>query len=197
MCGCKHHYLKSAPCTCACDIHRHARRVARKVDAEDKDNLYVEDVTEAADDDTSAPANVTEPSVGNSDDATEPEDKADLYVEPEPLKAGDWIQVWARVDDNEDVDVAVESGHTRLRLFMADDWFHAGVRNDAIVRPDAGQVPPWVKPARCTSLWEAGGRYARCDLNDGHKGDPHGTQAEGWMWTTADEAGRITEGGAS
>lgn len=133
-------------------------------------------------------------SICRLDEPTEPEDKDDLYVEPEPLKEGDWVQVWAKFVREDNLGALVVATPTGAG--------GEGCRNtyaspDAIVRPDAGQVPPWVKPARCTSLWQAGGRYARCDLNDGHKGDPHGTRAEGWMWTTADEVGRIIEAGVS
>jgi hypothetical protein len=108
MCPCKRHYLKSARCTCACDIHKRFRKVAP--------------------------------------DATEPEDKADLYVEPEPLKEDQNVLVWARV-----VDAKPDSdGEVEVSLRRADgyDTSYATTYTlpDAIVRPDAGQVPPWVKP---------------------------------------------------
>ena len=71
---------------------------------------------------------VTAPSVDNSEDATE----------PEPLKVGDAVLVWARVGT---ADVR------GMRVFTVDatggEW-DAMTRPDAIVRPDAGQVPPWL-----------------------------------------------------
>lgn len=72
----------------------------------------------------------------------EPEDKDDLYVEPEPLKEGDWCLIWAQfdtVEPDDDGDVTVDVPGSGLGTQY--------VRADAIVRPDAGQVPPWVKPA--------------------------------------------------
>lgn len=68
----------------------------------------------------------------------EPEDTDD--VEPEPLKEGDWVQVWAKI---EDVDRDSE-GEVTVRLPR--EW---GMENaeyvlaDAIVRPSAGDLPPW------------------------------------------------------
>lgn len=76
-------------------------------------------------------------------DAAEPEDKDDLFVEPEPLKEGDWCLVWARIERPE-VD---EDGDIPL-VFRAGDGGDASgyAHPDAIVRPSAGQVPPWVRP---------------------------------------------------
>jgi hypothetical protein len=74
-------------------------------------------------------------------DATQPEDATGAYVEPEPLKEGDAVLVWAKVeregDDKNNFYVSVGSEDL--------DWRKAWVDTAAIVRPDAGQVPPWVK----------------------------------------------------
>lgn len=67
------------------------------------------------------------------------EDKDDLYVEPEPLKEGDWCLVWAEVQGSEWSD---DTTPVHLPVPDPDLIF---VPRDAIVRPDAGQVPPWVK----------------------------------------------------
>lgn len=119
---------------------------------------------------------------------------AEVDVEPEPLKEGDALLIWARVRGFADdravhVDITTRHAHA-LRLVP-----HA----DAIVRPDAGQVPPWVKPARCTSLYQGAPTHAlwRCDKPEHNEIIPHGTDGSCSTWTTADEAGRITEGGAS
>lgn len=75
-------------------------------------------------------------------DAPEPEDTDD--VEPEPLKEGDWVQVWARVEDEQYVN---SESNVLLSVVDIDDApGNVWARHDAIVRPDAGQVPPWVKP---------------------------------------------------
>lgn len=80
---------------------------------------------------------VTEPSVDNSEDLTEPE-----------LKKGDWVQVWAEFVDGPD-----EDGDVRVRIRSYDDSPMAGyARSDAIIRPADGATPPWVKPAQCPSL---------------------------------------------
>lgn len=71
----------------------------------------------------------------------EPEDKADLYVEPEPLKEGDWVQVWAKVHDPSPRDDELVELRVRIR---GGGMATAYTTNDAIVRPDAGQVPPWI-----------------------------------------------------
>lgn len=123
-------------------------------------------------------------------DAPEPEDTDD--PEPEPLKEGDWVQVWAQVNRLR------SDGDTVIRFFYgvkhADgtpkDHYDERVRNDAIVRPAAGQVPPWVKPAQCTSLWEASPNdYARC-IKDEHD-DTERHNRPGVFWTTAEEYGRV------
>ncbi len=124
----------------------------------------------------------------------EPEDETDAYVEPEPLKEGDAVLVWAKVVDPErdalgDFAIDVMYGATFDRTFA---------RLDAIVRPDAGQVPPWVKPAQGTSLVRAvGGEYIRCELGSHPPGTLH-SRVGGFSWTENDKGvGRITEGGAS
>lgn len=83
--------------------------------------------------------------------AAEPEDKDDLYVEPEPLRKGDAVLVWVTVDGRVDSD-----GDVRLKpAFFGEvdpTMEHFYSRSDAIVRPDAGQVPPWVKPAQTNDI---------------------------------------------
>ena len=81
------------------------------------------------------------------DAGPEPEDATDAYDEPEPLKEGDWVQVWAQISRPR------SGSDTECRFFFgvknADgtpkDSYDERVRNDAIVRP-ADEVPPWVKP---------------------------------------------------
>lgn len=76
------------------------------------------------------------------DTGVEPEGATDAYVEPEPLKEGDWVHVWAQVDNAQpDMD-----GDLTVTVPMGVGNVESGVyvRPDAIVRPDAGQVPPWV-----------------------------------------------------
>jgi hypothetical protein len=78
-------------------------------------------------------------------DAPEPEDKADLYVEPEPLKEGDWVQVWAQVVDGR----PDGEGEIEIRSLRASDRYYSTYTlPDAIVRPSAGQVPPWLEVER-------------------------------------------------
>lgn len=79
-------------------------------------------------------------------DAPEPEDTDD--VESEPLKEDQHVLVWARVlDAKPDGD-----GEVEVSLHRADGYQTSYATTytlpDAIVRPDAGQVPPWVKPRR-------------------------------------------------
>ena len=76
-------------------------------------------------------------------DATRPEDATDAYVEPEPLKEGDAVLVWAKVVDPERDDL----GDFAIDVMYGATFDRTFARIDAIVRPDAGQVPPWVKPA--------------------------------------------------
>ena len=121
---------------------------------------------------------LSEPSVDNSEDLTE----------PEPLKEGDWALVWAQID------VSRPDGDGDLRVNIpaacAGGYDNAFVRSDAIVRPDAGQVPPWVKPARCTSLYDsgAGNSLMRCEHEAGHAAK----HVVGWIaWTDAEAYGRV------
>lgn len=75
----------------------------------------------------------------------EPEDRDDLYVEPEPLKEGDWCLAWVQVDNpraNDDGNIMVAI--PRVNRF----WLMANIQPDAIVRPSAGQVPPWLEVER-------------------------------------------------
>lgn len=117
----------------------------------------------------------------------EPEDATDAYVEPEPLKEGDWLLVWARVDNaepDEDGEILLYTGRppSNGALYAAPD-------SDAIVRPDAGQVPPWLKPAQCTSLLATGRTTLhRCEGEAGHQKK----HVVGWVaWTDAEAYGRV------
>ena len=78
-------------------------------------------------------------------------DATDAYVEPEPLKEGAAVLVWAKVANG-----GIEDSDDMFRVWINPDGARFAlvvqVEPDAIVRPDAGQVPPWVKPAQCTSL---------------------------------------------
>lgn len=123
-------------------------------------------------------------SICRLDEPTEPEDKDDLYVEPEPLKAGDWGLVWARVTAVQETTACME--------FIGNAAINPSNRTvalNAIVRPAAGQVPPWVKPSRCTSLREYdGGVLKRC-INDASYVGHHFDGRVSW---TDDEAyGRV------
>lgn len=116
---------------------------------------------------------VTEPSVDNSEDLTEPEDaddldtlgglpadddtpavrafvesrvKEDLFedaddVEPEPLKEGDWCLVWMKYERTDNLHI-VHASLTEPSGVGREVYVHP----DAIVRPAAGDLPPWVKP---------------------------------------------------
>lgn len=64
-----------------------------------------------------------------------------ITPEAEPLKEGDWVQVWAQVHEFKSeslasVEIKMRHGNT----------FEVVPHPDAIVRPSAGQAPPWVKP---------------------------------------------------
>lgn len=121
----------------------------------------------------------------------EPEDKDDLYVEPEPLKAGDWALAWVRIEapkPDKDGDVSVSVPLATVSEIESGVYFRA----DAIVRPDAGQVPPWVKPARCTSLIERTADslpvLMRCEGEAGHQT----MHVVGWVaWTDTEAYGRV------
>lgn len=72
----------------------------------------------------------------------------------EPLRKDEWVQVWARVEEPKpDFDGDIELRLDRTNVMASGErWSAVWARPDAIVRPNAGQVPPWVKPAQCTSL---------------------------------------------
>lgn len=72
---------------------------------------------------------------------SEPEDKDDLYVEPEPLKAGDWVWVAGQITETHQhpEDVTVE-------MFSHNEQYQADVRRDRVERM-AG-VPSWAKAAQ-------------------------------------------------
>jgi hypothetical protein len=105
-------------------------------------------------------------------------DEADediAYIEDEPLKEGDWVQVWAQYVTSYD------SGELHLRVSGAGGYVAA--HPDAIVRPSAGQVPPWVKPVEepatlgSVAFCEEGSVFVRVDL--------YGKQP--WMRSAFDE----------
>lgn len=113
-----------------------------------------------------------------------PDDADDVYVEPEPLKEGDWCLVWAQILPNgaamaQGWDEHVSIGGTQAKAY---------VRRDAIIStPD---TPPWVKPAQCTSLWEASPNdYARCIKDEHDDTEPH--NRPGIFWTDAEAYGRV------
>lgn len=90
------------------------------------------------------------------------EDKDDLYVEPEPLKIDQPVLVWAlveRADGAEEVDLAVHRGAYRFNHSVPD------VDINAIVRPDAGQVPPWAKPEATDPTLPTHADFARACKN--------------------------------
>lgn len=132
---------------------------------------------------------ITERTLTRLGDGThaEPEDKDDLYVEPEPLKAGDAVLVWVRVAGTDYLD------EVDVQFSRIDDSTESQlVRADTIVRPDAGQVPPWVKPAQCTSLVERTADslpvLMRCEHEAGHEAK----HVVGWVaWTDAEAYGRV------
>ena len=109
----------------------------------------------------------------------EPEDATDAYVEPEPLKEDQHVLVWAKVVRESDDSVYVSVGSEDL------DWRQAWVGADAIVRPDAGSLPPWVKPARCTSLFMVNRiKLRQCGRpDDGH--EMHSAGSVSWRDATA------------
>lgn len=127
MCGCKHHYLKSAPCACTCESHKDARKVesefvvGQQVSGSDYERLPVGSkvaymdcppLTKVAEDawegeDLSSYSHDHELRIPRTltylGDGThaEPEDTDD--VEPEPLKEGEddkRIGAWERVADH-------------------------------------------------------------------------------------------------
>ena len=109
----------------------------------------------------------------------EPEDATAAYVEPEPLKEDQHVLVWAKVVRESDDSVYVSVGSEDL------DWRQAWVGADAIVRPDAGSLPPWVKPARCTSLFMVNRiKLRQCGRpDDGH--EMHSAGSVSWRDATA------------
>ena len=112
----------------------------------------------------------------------------DTDVEPEPLKEGDWVQVWAQVNRRADSDgdlLLISSAYGEAA--PSSTKFYA--RSDAIVRPSAGQVPPWVKPERCTSLYMGDGALWQCDARPDHAAALHGFGA--FTWNDAEEYGRV------
>lgn len=170
MCGCEHHFDKNAACTCRCGT------CDPPVDPEGEGGCPCD-------------------RCGKHHPATtcaELEDKDDLYVEPEPLKEDDAVLLWARV-----VDAKPDSdGEVEVSLRRADGYQTSYATTytlpDAIVRPDAGQVPPWVKPARCTSLLmvDKTTNLRQC-TRDGQQAHTIHQDSRGTTWVTAAEYGRV------
>ena len=127
-------------------------------------------------------------------DATQPEDATDAYVEPEPLKEGDPDTVTINTLDREEIDRFIRALPAHWSLVNDDDTIDSDDITDVQDAFQTFATPP--KPARCTSLLYDGFLAAliRCGHGEGHGGD-HGTDRIGW--DTAEESGRITEGGAS
>lgn len=115
-------------------------------------------------------------------DATEPEDKDDLYVEPEPLKEGDWVQVWAKFVREDNLGALVVATPTGAG--------GEGCRNtyaspDAIIRTN--DAPPWVNAAEKAAI-------AEVLASEGHMGRRAAKDTAESLF----RAGvRVTEGGAS
>lgn len=115
-------------------------------------------------------------------DASEPEDKDDLYVEPEPLKEGD-----APAFNDDDVHhLKVISGSTTVFDGLA--VFEEADNGNITVTP----VP------RCTSLGEKAGSILRCGQHEGHS-EGHWTvgSTPAAAWSDERAYGRVVEGGAS
>ena len=130
------------------------------------------------------PEHVTEPSVDNSEDLTKPEDADD--VEPEPLKGGQ------RTFNDDDVQ-RLKVTHGSEVLFDGLAVFEEAANGNVLVTP----VP------RCTSLFVKPGSplsgIVRCGQHEGH-GHGHWTIGSdpAMSWNDAMEYGRmIQSGGAS
>jgi hypothetical protein len=172
MCACQYHYNVSALCTCSCDSHGWRRKtqveaewvVGQQVSGDDYDRLPVGSVvglglgfaswTKAPDGLWRDASEVVAAdgeikrfgrTLTHLPEHAEPEDATDASVEPEPLRKGDHVLVWVTVDGRADSD---EDVRLKPAFFGEVDpsMEHFYSRTDAIVRPDAGQVPPWVKP---------------------------------------------------
>ena len=116
-------------------------------------------------------------------DAAEPEDKDDLYVEPEPLKEG----AEPAFNDDDVHHLKVISGSTTVFDGLA--LFEEADNGNITVTP----VP------RCTSLKEKAGSILRCGRHEGH-GDGHWTvgSTPAAAWSDERAYGRVVEsGGAS
>lgn len=156
-----------SPTTDAC-----ADCVALATEPEGKVDLYIETAWDRA---------ATEPSVDNSEDATE----------PEPLKEGTPVLVWAVVERPE-----IDSDGEVLLQMHGDGGGngYAYTRPDAIVRPTDGATPPWVKeekPVRCGSVYMPAAHVftlRHCEHSEGHDGEH---MAGFGAWTDAEAYGRV------
>lgn len=118
---------------------------------------------------------------GSTIPATEPEDKADLYVEPEPLKGAG-----PAFNDGDVHHLKVISGSTTVFDGLA-----------VFEEADNGNINVTPVP-RCTSLGEKAGSILRCGRHEGHS-DGHWTvgSTPAAAWSDERAYGRVVEGGAS
>lgn len=115
-------------------------------------------------------------------DATEPEDKDDLYVEPEPLKEGDAVRALAQAI----IWTREYVGEATLPAMKGWSWYDA-------LREYAPEFLP-EEPTQCTSLYEyEEGKYVRCCRASGHANPGHQGYGKGWLA----ESARLADGGAS
>lgn len=160
MCPCKHHFDKNAACTCRCGT------CEPPVDPEGEGGCPCY-------------------RCGKHHPATtcaEPEAKDDLYVEPEPLKEGDW----PAFNDDDVHHLKVISGSTTVFDGLA-----------VFEEADNGNINVTPVP-RCTSLVEKAGSILRCGRHEGHS-DGHWTvgSTPAAAWSDERAYGRVVEGGAS
>jgi hypothetical protein len=126
---------------------------------------------------------LSEPSVDNSEHLTEPEPLKEGDWEPviQPLEVDDWALAWVQILPSGQAlangwDYRVAIGGTQATSF---------IRADAIVRPDAGQVPPWVNVATANVaaiarvLMDEGGMEHAAAFAHAESLDRAGIRAEG------------------
>lgn len=112
----------------------------------------------------------------------EPEDKDDLYVEPEPLKEGDAVRALAQAI----IWTREYVGEATLPAMKGWSWYDA-------LREYAPEFLP-EEPTQCTSLYEyEEGKYVRCCRASGHANPGHQGYGKGWLA----ESARLADGGAS
>lgn len=137
---------------------------------------------------------------------SEPEDKADLYVEPEPL--ADWERALLDEVDSENTVTINTLDREEIHRFIAclpADWGLIDERDGSTLSETVAQVTEALrefanpKPARCTSLYLVVGEdvYIRCHNPEGHAG-VHGSRfSPGFKQWSGPGDGVTVEGGAS